>query len=213
MTLYVNGEEDGSQQRSDSLNTWNEDYKLALANEFGGSRPWLGEYHKVAIYCEELTAPDVKNNYSRGPNDNVSPVTTPVPGTSTPIPATPTPTPLPTSSLGIRTVSGELYVDGNGNGAKDLDEQPLAEVIVLLIDFGTENQVLTLSASTDENGFYIFTNVPQGDYIVSFALPPEYRSVSGSEQLSISNTADDVELPAFSVIEQVGKMYLPIVGR
>ncbi|MEZ4832996.1 MAG: hypothetical protein R2873_13580 [Caldilineaceae bacterium] len=35
-------------------NNWDADFRLALANEVSGRRPWLGDFHLVAIYGERL---------------------------------------------------------------------------------------------------------------------------------------------------------------
>jgi PKD repeat protein len=57
-----------------TLQNWNETYELALGNEFVGNRPWLGEYHLVAIYGRALTPEEVQQNFEVGANPS-APVT------------------------------------------------------------------------------------------------------------------------------------------
>ncbi|MBN1671115.1 MAG: FecR domain-containing protein [Kiritimatiellae bacterium] len=45
---------------------WSREFRLGLANEFGGQRAWLGEYYLVAIYSRALTADEVGRNYRLG---------------------------------------------------------------------------------------------------------------------------------------------------
>ena len=42
-------------------------YPLALGNEVVGSRPWLGTFHLVAVYCRALSAGEISTNFSAGP--------------------------------------------------------------------------------------------------------------------------------------------------
>jgi hypothetical protein len=41
-------------------------YRLALANELTGDRPWLGEFHLVAIYDRALSQAEVSQNFEAG---------------------------------------------------------------------------------------------------------------------------------------------------
>jgi hypothetical protein len=62
--FYVNGVEVGS--RSDitgDFSNWGDDFRFALANEFGVNRTWLGELHLVAIYSRALSPAEVIQNF------------------------------------------------------------------------------------------------------------------------------------------------------
>ena len=49
------------------LSNWDQRFRLALANEIPkGKRPWLGTYHRVAIYARALSAEEVRGLYARG---------------------------------------------------------------------------------------------------------------------------------------------------
>lgn len=49
------------------LHTWDENYRLALGNEFGSDRKWFGTLHLVALYGRALNAEEVSINFRAGP--------------------------------------------------------------------------------------------------------------------------------------------------
>ncbi|UBF24983.1 hypothetical protein K9N68_25580 [Kovacikia minuta CCNUW1] len=63
-TIYINGEAQASGTVTGDFSTWDNNYRLAFANELTGDRPWLGEYYLVAIYARALTEIEVKQNYN-----------------------------------------------------------------------------------------------------------------------------------------------------
>ncbi len=77
----------------------------------------------------------------------------------------PTP-PAPTCSIGDK-----VWEDVNKNGIQDYGESGVGYVTVKLLD--CSNQVLQ-TTQTDENGYYHFANVLQGNYKLRFALPSGY---------------------------------------
>lgn len=52
--LYVNGAMVATGRVLGDLDSWNRGYSLHLGNEATGDRPWLGTYHRLAIYCQTL---------------------------------------------------------------------------------------------------------------------------------------------------------------
>ncbi len=64
--LYVNGEEVASGRVPGDFTNWPADWPLVLANEVTGERPWLGEYHFVAIYNYALDAAQVSAKFAAG---------------------------------------------------------------------------------------------------------------------------------------------------
>ncbi|GEM_PF-6815955 len=66
--IYVNNAQRASGAIGGDLSNWSESFNLALANELTGDRPWLGEYHLVAIYNRALNTAEVGQNYEAGPN-------------------------------------------------------------------------------------------------------------------------------------------------
>ncbi len=59
--LYVDGMEIAqSQPAAGDLTHWDEGFRLAMANETSGDRPWLGTFHLVAIYSRALTPDEIR---------------------------------------------------------------------------------------------------------------------------------------------------------
>jgi hypothetical protein len=52
------------------FSSWDDSYRLVLANVATGSRPWLGEYRLAAFYNRALSPVEVKQNYRVGPADD-----------------------------------------------------------------------------------------------------------------------------------------------
>lgn len=64
--IYLNGVSVASKSVGGNLSNWDEEYRLALANELIGSRAWLGEYHLLAIYDRALSSDEVGQNFGAG---------------------------------------------------------------------------------------------------------------------------------------------------
>lgn len=64
--LYVNGRLQTSGEVGGGMDNWDAGFRLALANELTQDRPWLGEYHLVAVYDRTLTAEEVQRRFKRG---------------------------------------------------------------------------------------------------------------------------------------------------
>lgn len=93
--FYVNAALVTTGTRVGDFSVWNETYSIAIANEIGGGREWLGEIHLLAVYDRALTANDVLATFLTGAN---APTPTPTPS-NTPTPTfTRTPTPIPTNT-------------------------------------------------------------------------------------------------------------------
>ncbi|MEM7131410.1 MAG: LamG-like jellyroll fold domain-containing protein [Chloroflexota bacterium] len=68
--LYVNGQEVAAGTTSGQFSNWQNSFYLLLANETTGDRPWLGTYHTLGIYCQALSADNVRSLYQRGDRSN-----------------------------------------------------------------------------------------------------------------------------------------------
>ena len=66
-TMYIDGVETATKQVGGDLTDWSTTYRLGLANELSGGRPWLGEFHLVAFYDQALEPAEVLQNYDAGP--------------------------------------------------------------------------------------------------------------------------------------------------
>jgi hypothetical protein len=69
--IYVNSEFVVGRIVPGTFDTWDEQYRLALADELIGSRTWLGEYYLIAAYGRSLSAEEVGQNYRVGPKVSV----------------------------------------------------------------------------------------------------------------------------------------------
>lgn len=64
--VFVNGNPVATQQVAGDFSNWNEDFRLSIANEATGDRPWLGELALVAVYSRALSAAEVGQNFRVG---------------------------------------------------------------------------------------------------------------------------------------------------
>ena len=64
---YINGTLSTSSSLAGSFSQW-ASFKLGVANDLSGSRPWVGDLHLVAVYSQALSSTQVRQNYLAGPN-------------------------------------------------------------------------------------------------------------------------------------------------
>ena len=67
------------------------------------------------------------------------------------------------------SISGFKIKDLNGNGKLDQGEPGIPGARIRLISFaktGAVSKILRLETVTDENGFFIFENLPPGRYVI-----------------------------------------------
>lgn len=98
--------------------------------------------------------------------------------TATPTP-TPTPTPVPTYTL-----SGNVYVDSNENGVKDIDESGYSGALVSLVG--------KPDVTTDQLGNYIFSDVTAGTYTETLTVPTGYHATT-LNPVSVSVSTDTTQ--------------------
>ncbi|MDH7597629.1 MAG: SdrD B-like domain-containing protein [Methanothrix sp.] len=67
------------------------------------------------------------------------------------------------------TISGVVYEDANENAARDANETGLA---------GWTLDLSGMTATTAEDGTYVFVNLTAGEYVLSLVVPPEYKPVA-----------------------------------
>ncbi|MDN3020282.1 SdrD B-like domain-containing protein, partial [Streptomyces sp. S.PB5] len=65
-----------------------------------------------------------------------------------------------------------VWYDTNGNGIQDADEKPVSGVTVNLVDPATGDVIK--STTTDDQGKYLFDQLPDGSYKVCFVKPEGY---------------------------------------
>ena len=85
-----------------------------------------------------------------------------------------------------RKIEGVAWEDTNGNGIKDTDEQVFSNIEITLTD-DQGNQVtdvngnIVSSVKTDENGVYVFENLPKGNYYVKVSMPSSKYQLTEKE--------------------------------
>lgn len=72
-SLYVDGVLVDTGNPGASLDSWNENYRLTLANEPTGDRAWIGTLHFVAIYDFALSPMEVTQNFDASSAAGVAP--------------------------------------------------------------------------------------------------------------------------------------------
>jgi hypothetical protein len=63
--IYVDGAIAAAATFGGDLSTWAA-YALHIGNESGAERPWLGELHRIAIYCRALSTEEVAEEFASG---------------------------------------------------------------------------------------------------------------------------------------------------
>ncbi len=82
-----------------------------------------------------------------------------------------------------------VWNDLDGDGRQNPEEPGVTNVVVTLINNTTSAVVSNLT--TDANGEYLFTDLPPGDYFVTFELPPGFRyTVPNSTNATDSTDSD-----------------------
>ena len=117
-----------------------------------------------------------------------APVRTPATGSNL---GTPGDADVPTIDAGyipVVSVGDHVWIDADKDGVQDEGEAPLAGVEVKLLSADGETVIAT--TTTDENGFYVFTDLPGNtDFIIQF---PTTVEVDGSDYpLTTPNRGDD----------------------
>jgi aryl-phospho-beta-D-glucosidase BglC (GH1 family) len=70
--IYINGVERASGSATGDLSNWDDSFRLGIANELSGDRPWLGEFHLLAFFQRALSSADVLQNYAAGPDPSTN---------------------------------------------------------------------------------------------------------------------------------------------
>ena len=103
-------------------------------------------------------------------------------------------------------ISGNVSEDTNGDGGAD---QPIAGVVLELLD-DAGNPVLDdsgnpITATTDANGDFLFSDVPPGDYTVVEQQPAGYSDVSEAEGGDDGDNPDNGVLNSIDVTVSPGE--------
>lgn len=69
------------------------------------------------------------------------------------------------------TISGTAWLDANEDGKRDQEEEKLGNIDVKLVNLQTNS--VTATEKTDEEGYYAFSKISQGKYLVVFGYDTE----------------------------------------
>jgi cyclophilin family peptidyl-prolyl cis-trans isomerase len=90
-----------------------------------------------------------------------------------------------TNTSGVASLVGTVYLDANGNGAKDSGEFGIAGVVMTLTGSSTGGTAQpTQSVVTDSNGAYLFNIATAGTYAVTETQPSKFNN--GTSQVGTS---------------------------
>ena len=84
-------------------------------------------------------------------------------------------------------ISGVAWIDANEDGQRDPAEKLLQGITVRLLDTATGNIATNMAgtecvATTNEKGFYLFTEVPEGQYLVVFEYDTSIYTVTAYQK-------------------------------
>lgn len=101
---------------------------------------------------------------------------------------------------------GDIFIDKNGNGIRDVDEQGIPQILILL-----ENE----DAITDEDGRFEFSAMEPGEYSFSVNISnlPAYLTLKGKIPKTIliqKGIVNSIEIPVTSVCSITGSVYLDV---
>jgi large repetitive protein len=72
-------------------------------------------------------------------------------------------------------ITGQVFVDTNRNGVRDGAEEPIADIVLHLVDASGK---VVATTTTDANGNFRFDDVPIGQYTITEEQPLRYRSTT-----------------------------------
>ncbi len=83
------------------------------------------------------------------------------------------------------SIGGMAYIDANRDGVKGEQEKGISDMNVNLIDTQTSKNVKT--SKTDSNGMYKFSNIEQGNYIITFEYDTTLYNVTQYHKEGVSD--------------------------
>jgi uncharacterized repeat protein (TIGR01451 family) len=191
--IYVNGAEQASGTVGGDFSNWDAGFRLALANELTGDRPWLGEFHLVAIY-DRVLSPSIGIEKTADPTviyagDTVTYTYTVTNYGNAAL------SDVAVSDDKCSLVSGPTEISGNGDGVLDPGEV-WGYACITTLDQDTTN--IATVAGTDPLGRTLrntdtaFVDVIHPDIAIA-KLPDTQVVVSGTNAvftITVTNTGD-----------------------
>ncbi len=97
-------------------------------------------------------------------------------------------------------LAGFVYVDGNNNGNKDVNEPPISGVIVTLTGVNDLSQSVTQTRTTDGNGAYFFGSLRPGVYKLTETQPINFidgkDTIGTPGGITTNDMFSNINLPA-----------------
>jgi len=123
----------------------------------------------------------------------------------------------PTGATGA--IGDRVWVDADGDGIQDPNEIGLPGVTVQLLSagpdgiFGTPDDQVIATTTTDQNGNYIFDNLPPAAYSIRIPNPPSGYTQTGDPDGTLDNqTSDPIVLAPGDVFLNADFGYQPPAG-
>ena len=110
---------------------------------------------------------------------------------------------VPDENKKTYSISGKVWIDKNQNGAQDSGEERFAGIKVNAIDVVSNKTVAT--TTTESNGEYTLTNLPEGEYLVSFEYDTEKYVVTLYQQKGINSDKNSDAVTATKMIDDAEK--------
>jgi serine-aspartate repeat-containing protein C/D/E len=107
----------------------------------------------------------------------------------------------------VGAVAGVVYVDANRNKAQDVNERPIGNVTLELVD---KTGTVVATTTTDANGKFLFPKVPVGDYTVKQKQPDGYTSTT-DDSFAVSVLSGQTAQSAFGEVTKAPAK-LPVTG-
>ena len=191
--IIVDGQEKYSGTRTGNTSNWDNTYQLAVANEIGTSRDWLGELYLVAIYDKVLSDVEIAQNLGVGPccgsygnpeidcSDNRD-LEIVYEGIQNNVPVT-----LNITDIGtIDSIVVEIAYDNNNPGASIIIQDALGNSYTAnRFDVGPVRLYRTALPATTSITYSNQTNENEAQSIVAYV----YRSTSGGKTI-LTNLTD-----------------------
>jgi len=94
--------------------------------------------------------------------------------------------------IGVGSIGDFVWDDTNADGVQDSGESGISGVTVTLTGTDSLGNSITMTTTTNANGQYLFSNLPQGTYTVTFGTPKCYLSSPASTPISNATNSDAV---------------------
>jgi protocatechuate 3,4-dioxygenase beta subunit len=79
----------------------------------------------------------------------------------------------------LSSIGDFVWEDMNGNGIQDTDEAGIANVNMILEGIAGDGSSIILNTTSDQTGFYLFDNIPPGNFTLTIDVPDTYLLTAG----------------------------------